>query len=277
MENIRTQLLDIEIKTIRLTDNIYMLRGKGGNIGVSAGKDGILMIDSGYKEFSEKIARAIGDLGSPCPRFLFNTHWHADHTEGNNYFGKDTLIISHINARKSLLKDTFVRGKKSLAYPPHGLPSITFEESISIHFNGEEVKAKYHPNAHTDGDCVVDFPKSNVVHLGDLYFHDRFPFIDLENGGSVRGMIKHLDDIIAQLPADIKIIPGHGPLAALDELKNYLEMIKETFAIIKEGIRKGKTLEHLQEEGLPEKYDDWPTDFISRDFWIETLYRGLGD
>jgi cyclase len=268
---------DVTVKTIKITDKIYMLQGSGGNIGLSLGDSGILMIDDDYAAVSEKLAEALGKLGPMNPKFVFNTHWHADHTEGNKYFGKNSMIVSHINVKKRLSEDTMIFGNKSLAFEPYAQPMLTFEQSMSVHFNGEEVKAVYYANAHTDGDSVIYFPKSNVVHMGDLYFQNRFPFVDLENGGSVEGLAKHLGDIIAKLPADIKIIPGHGALSNLEELKLYHKMIEDTTAILKKGMKKKKSLEELKKAGLPEKYLDWGRGFIKQDFWIETIYKSLNN
>jgi cyclase len=268
------QQQEVTVKIVKITDGVYMLQGKGGNVGVSAGKDGLLIVDDDYADVSPKLAEALKTLGSDKPKFIFNTHWHGDHTEGNKFF-KDSIIVSHINVRNRLAVDTMIFGNKSLAYPASALPMLTFETSLSVYLNDDEIKAVYFPNGHTDGDSVIYFTKAKVVHLGDHYFKDRFPFIDLENGGSVKGMTKNIADIIAKLPADIKIIPGHGSLATLDDLKNYHQMLVETTAVVEKGTAQKKPLEMLKKEGLPEKYKTWGTGFIKPDFWIETVYKSL--
>jgi glyoxylase-like metal-dependent hydrolase (beta-lactamase superfamily II) len=269
------QTQEITVKTVKITDKIYMLQGRGGNIGASVGADGILIVDDDYAQVSPKLAEALKVLGAEKPKFIFNTHWHGDHTEGNKVFGKDSLIISHINVRKRLSVDTMIFGTKSAAYPAFALPMLTFEQSMSVHFNDDEVKAVHYPNGHTDGDSVIYFMAENVVHLGDDFFKDRFPFVDLENGGSVQGLAKNIGDIITKLPADVKIIPGHGSLATLDDLKNYRRMLVDSLDAIQKGIKSGKSLDQLKKDGLPEKYKSWGTGFIKTEAWVQTVYNSL--
>lgn len=269
------RMQDIQVKTVKITDKVYMLQGRGGNVGASVGADGILIVDDDYAEVSPKLAEALKTLGTDKPKFIFNTHWHGDHTEGNKTFGKDSIIISHINVRNRLSVDSIIFGNKVPAYPKFALPMLTFEQSMSIHFNDDEIKAVHFPNGHTDGDSVIYFTKSNVVHLGDHYFFDRFPFVDLENGGSVQGLTKNIADLLAKLPADVKIIPGHGPLATKADLQRYHQILVETTAIVQNGIKKKKTLEQLKKEGFPEKYKTWGSGFIKSDAWIETIYKSL--
>jgi glyoxylase-like metal-dependent hydrolase (beta-lactamase superfamily II) len=146
---------------------------------------------------------------------------------------------------------------------------------MSIHFNGEEIRLVHFPNGHTNGDSIIFFTKSNVVHMGDHFFKERFPFVDLQSGGSVQGLMRNVADVIKQVPADVKIIPGHGSLATLDDLKAYHQMLVETIDVVQKGITSGKTLEGLKKDGLPEKYKAWGTGFVKTDFWIETIYTSL--
>jgi glyoxylase-like metal-dependent hydrolase (beta-lactamase superfamily II) len=269
------QAQDITVKTQKITDRVYMLQGRGGNVGVSAGADGILIVDDDYAQISPKLAEALKALGSEKPRFIFNTHWHGDHTEGNKFFGKDSLILSHTNVRKRLAVESMVMGNKVQPYEKFALPVLTYDQSVSVHFNDEEIRAVHYPNGHTDGDSVIFFTKANVVHLGDDFFAGRFPFVDLQSGGSVQGLTKNIADLIAKLPADVKIIPGHGPLSTREDLKAYHQTIVETTDIVQKGMTAGKTLEGLKKDGLPEKYKSWGTGFIKTDFWIETVYKSL--
>jgi len=269
------QTQDVTIKTQKITDRVYMLQGRGGNVGVSAGADGILIVDDDYAQISPKLAEALKALGSDKPRFIFNTHWHGDHTEGNKFFGKDSLILAHTNVRKRLAVESMVLGNKVQPYEKFALPVFTYDQSITIHINDEEIRAVHYPNGHTDGDSVIFFIKANVVHLGDDFFVGRFPFVDLDNGGSVSGLTKNIGDILAKLPADVKIIPGHGALSTREDLRAYHQMLVETTDIIQKGITSGKTLEGLKKDGLPEKYKSWGTGFIKTDFWIETVYKSL--
>jgi glyoxylase-like metal-dependent hydrolase (beta-lactamase superfamily II) len=266
---------EITVKTVKITDRIYMLQGRGGNIGVSAGEDGILIVDDDYAQVSAKLAEALKALGSDKPRFVLNTHWHGDHTEGNKFFGKDALIIAHANVRKRLAVESIVFGQKVQPYPKFALPVLTFDQSVSVHFNDEEIIAVHYPNGHTDGDSVIFFTKTNVVHLGDHFFAGRFPFVDLENGGSVQGLTKNIGDIIAKVPPDVKIIPGHGALSTLADLKAYHQMLIETTAVVQKGMQSRKTLEVIKKDGLPEKYKVWGMGFIKSEAWIETIYKSL--
>ena len=266
---------DVTVKTQKISGNVSLLQGRGGNVGASVGADGILIVDDDYAEVSPKIAEALKALGSEKPRFILNTHWHGDHTGGNQYFGKDSLIVAHANVRRRLSIEQTVFGEKIQPSPESALPDITYEQTLSIYFNGEEIRVVHFPNGHTDGDSVIFFTKSNVVHTGDHFFKDRFPFVDLDSGGSVQGLMKNVADLIRQLPADVKIIPGHGAPASLDDLKTYRQMLIETTDIVQKGITGGKTLEGLKKDGLPEKYKSWGAGFIKTDFWIETIYKSL--
>ncbi len=269
------QTQDITVKTIKITDRVYMLQGRGGNVGASVGADGILIVDDDYAQVSPKLAEALKALGSDKPRFVFNTHWHGDHTEGNKFFGSNSLILAHTNVRKRLSVESIVLGNKTEPYPKLALPVLTYDQSMSVHFNDEEIRAVHYPNGHTDGDSVIFFTKANIVHLGDDFFAGRFPFVDLDSGGSVQGLTKNIGDIITKLPADVKIIPGHGGLSTREDLKAYHQMLVETTDIVQKGMMSGKALEGLKKDGLPEKYKSWGTGFIKPDFWIETIYKSL--
>ena len=257
---------DVTIKTQKVAGNVYVLYGQGGNIGVSAGKDGLLMIDDQFERISDKIKAALKELGSDEPKFIVNTHFHGDHTGGNPVFGRTGTIIAQENVRKRLLLN-------EKPFPDFALPTITYAQSISIHFNGEEVRAVYFPKAHTDGDTVLFFTTSNVVHLGDHFFAGKFPFVDLDSGGSVPGLIKNVGELIQQIPSDAKIIPGHGDVSTLDDLKKYHQMLIETTNIVRGEMDKKKSLDNIKKAGLPEKYKDWGTGFINSDKWIETIYK----
>ncbi|HEV2845774.1 MAG TPA: MBL fold metallo-hydrolase, partial [Thermoanaerobaculia bacterium] len=204
-----------------------------------------------------------------------NTHWHFDHTGGNANFGKDASIIAHDNVRKRLAKGQMLRGSKVEAAPAEALPVITFGESVSIHLNGEEIKVIHFPHGHTDGDSVIFFTGSNVVHMGDDFFAGRFPFVDLESGGSVQGLVENIGKVISQVPENVKIIPGHGPLSTLNDLKAYHRMLTETVGVVRTKIDAGKSLEEIKSEGLPEEWKEWGTGFIKTDVWIESIHASL--
>jgi glyoxylase-like metal-dependent hydrolase (beta-lactamase superfamily II) len=264
---------DVQVKTTKITGNVYMLQGRGGNIAALVGMDGIMIVDDDYKAISTKLAAALKELGSDHPRFVFNTHWHGDHTEGNEFFGKDSTIIAHENVRKRLLDPPVIFGQKTAPYASFALPIVTYTESMSLHINGEEVRAVHFPNGHTDGDTVVFFKNANVVHLGDDFFNGFFPFVDLDSGGSVQGLINNVAALIRQIPADAKLVPGHGPLATLDDLKTFHQVLVETSDIVQTAMKKKKTLDEIKKAGLPEKYAKWGSGFIKTDSWIEIVYR----
>jgi cyclase len=264
---------DVTVKTTKVSGNVYMLQGQGGNVGALVGMEGILIVDDDYKAVSEKLSAALKELGSASPRYVFNTHWHGDHTQGNEFFGKSSTIVAHANVRKRLLDPPVVFGRKTAPYAAFALPIITYTESMSIHINGEEVKAVHFPNGHTDGDTIVFFVKANVVHLGDDFFVGRFPFVDIDSGGSVQGLINNIATLITQIPVDAKLIPGHGPVSTHADLKNYHQILVETSKVVQDAMKAGKSLEEIKKAGLPEKFKEAGSGFIKTDAWIETIHR----
>jgi glyoxylase-like metal-dependent hydrolase (beta-lactamase superfamily II) len=263
----------IQIKATRVAGNVYMLEGSGGNIGVSVGADGLLIIDDQFAPLADKIRAALKELNQGKLKFILNTHWHGDHTGGNASFGPEAPIIAHTNVRKRLEAGSNVPGRTVASAPKEALPVVTFEQSLSVHFNGEELRVMHYPQGHTDGDSIIFFTKSNVVHMGDDFFAGKFPFVDLSSGGSVEGLIKNVQDVISKVPADVKIIPGHGPISSLDDLKKYHEMLVETTAIVRQGMAGGKDLKTLQSAGFPEKWKDWGAGFVNANRWVETIFN----
>lgn len=264
---------DVTVKVTKVSGNVYMLQGRGGNIGAVVGPEGILIVDDDYKTVSEKLRDALKELGSATPKFILNTHWHGDHTEGNYFFGKDSIIIAHANVRKRLMDPPMIFGTKTPAYPSFALPIVTYETAATLHINGEDVKLVHYPSGHTDGDSVVFFKNANVVHLGDDFFVGRFPFVDLDSGGSVEGLANNIATLIKTLPPDAKLIPGHGPLATLDDLKAYHQIIVESSKIVTDAMKKKKSLDQIKKAGLPEKFKSAGSGFIKTDAWIEIVYR----
>ena len=265
----------VEIKVVPAAGNVYMLQGAGGNIGVSAGSDGLLIVDDQYAPLAEKIRSTLKGINSGKLKLVLNTHWHGDHTGGNATFGPEAPIIAQENVRKRMSTDQKVLGNAVPASPAEALPVITFQDSVSVHFNGEEIRVIHYPNGHTDGDSVIFFTKSNVVHMGDDFFAARFPFVDLGSGGSVQGMIAGVEKVLAQVPADAKVIPGHGPLSTVADLKSYHHMLVETSSIVQKQMKARKTLEQIQAAGLPAEWKEWGSGFIDTKAWIETIYNSL--
>jgi glyoxylase-like metal-dependent hydrolase (beta-lactamase superfamily II) len=257
----------VEIKTIHVAKNIYLLQGAGGNIGVSAGPDGLLIVDDQFAPLAEKIEAALKQLNPGRLKFVLNTHFHGDHTGGNAHFGRDGHIIAHTNVRKRL---GGVAGE-----PRPGLPIITFDDSLAVHFNGEEIKVIHVPPGHTDSDSMIHFTGANVMHMGDSFFSGRFPNIDLGGGGDVHGYIRNVEEAMKKLPPEAKVIPGHGPLSTARELKEFHEMLVETSAIVGKAIAAGKTLDEIKADGLPPKWKSWEAPTLSTSRWLEILYQGL--
>ena len=252
-----------------------MIVGAGGNIGVSVGDDGIVMIDDQYAPLAPKIEAALKTITSKPLRFIINTHYHGDHMGGNEHFGKSAPIVAHENTRKRLSTTVTRFGTQVPPSPAGALPILTFNDTMTIHLNGEDVRAVHMPHGHTDGDAVIWFTKSNVVHMGDDFFNGNFPLVDRENGGSVRGLIANVDKVIATIPDDAKVIPGHGPLSDRNGLRKYAAMLKATAAAVENGIAAGKTLDQLKSEKVLAAWDALGQGFIKTDMFTETLYNEL--
>jgi glyoxylase-like metal-dependent hydrolase (beta-lactamase superfamily II) len=268
---------DVVIESRHLSGNVYMLKGVGGNIGVSVGPDGILIVDDQFAPLAEKIRKTLSDIGGGKLEYVLNTHWHSDHTGGNDVFGPEATIIAHRNVRRRLAEGTSVMGT---AVPPRkkgALPVITFEKSLSIHFNGEEIRAMHLPHGHTDGDAVIFFSASNVVHMGDHLFSGMFPFVDLDNGGTVEGLIHNIEDLIGRIPKNAKIIPGHGPLSTIEDVKRYQDMLNETTAIVRKRMSNGDDLGEVVRAGLPQEWESWSWNFVPTDKWLETIYKSYSN
>ena len=262
----------VEVKATKVAGSVYMLTGAGGNIGVSVGSDGIVVIDDQYAPLAPKIEAALKAITDKPVRFIVNTHYHGDHTGGNEHFGKTAPIIAHENVRKRLQSGTSARGRTTPPRPD-ALPILTFDDAVTIHLNGEDIRAVHMPRGHTDGDSVIWFTKSNVVHMGDDLFVDIFPFVDIDNGGSVRGLIANLDKILHVMPDDAKVIPGHGTLTGKAGVVKFRDMLKATFALVEQGVNAGKSLEQLKADKVLETWDSWGKGFITTDFWIETIHK----
>ena len=267
----------VEIKVTKVAGNVYMLEGSGGNIGVSVGPDGILIVDDQFAPLADKIKAALKTLGEGKLKFVLNTHYHGDHTGGNVVFGPDAPIIAQTNVRKRLSEEQKSRffNRTTPPSPKEALPVITFDQAVSVFFNGEEIKVIHFPHGHTDGDSVIFFTGSNVVHMGDDFFAGRFPVVDLEAGGDVEGLAKNVGEIISKLPAGVKIIPGHGPLSDVEGLKQFHGMLVETTDIVRKKMKAGKTLEQIKAEGLPEERQSWGAGYIKTDVWLQLIYNSL--
>ena len=265
----------VEIKVQKVAGTVYMLQGAGGNIGVSVGEDGIVIVDDQFAPLAPKIKEALKGITDKPIRFILNTHYHGDHTGGNEVFGKDAPIIAHENVRRRLQSGTTAGGRTVPPAPKGALPVVTFNDRVTIHANGEDIRALHVPSGHTDGDSVIFFPQSRVVHMGDDFFNGMFPFIDIENGGSVKGMAVSVEKILSQIGDDVKVIPGHGALSDKAGLRAFLDMLKGTTAAVESAIKAGKTLDQIKQDKALAPWDSWGKGFITADRFIETIYTDL--
>ncbi len=270
----------VEIKVQKVAGSVYMLTGSGGNIGASVGDDGIVIVDDQYAPLAEKIQAALKGITDKPVRFVINTHYHGDHTGGNAIFQEKSPIIAQDNVRKRLVSGGMAGNGAAIKMnnkpaDPKALPIITFDHDVTVHLNGEDIRALHFPHGHTDGDSVIFFPKSNVVHMGDDFVTYGFPFIDIDAGGSVRGLIADLEDILPKLPPDVKIIPGHGPLSNVDDMKNFLAMLKGSLDAVQKAKAAGRTVEQMKADKIMAPYAKYDGDFVKADQWIETIYNDL--
>jgi glyoxylase-like metal-dependent hydrolase (beta-lactamase superfamily II) len=265
----------VEVTATHVAGKVSMLVGRGGNIGASIGEDGTLIVDDQFGPLAEKIRAELASSGGGAPSFVINTHFHGDHTGGNALFGKDGTIVAHENVRRRLAEPPVREGRADPPAPAVALPVITFSRSVTLHWNGEEVRVLHMPHGHTDGDSVVLFTASGVAHLGDHFFVGAFPFVDLDGGGDVLGLLRNIDRLIAELPADVKLIPGHGPLADLDDLRAYRDMLQTTVGIVRERMAKGASADEIVEQGLPEEWTSWGAGFISTERWLRGVHASL--
>jgi glyoxylase-like metal-dependent hydrolase (beta-lactamase superfamily II) len=270
----------VTITAQKVAGNVYMLQGSGGNIGVSAGDDGIVIVDDQYAPLADKIRAALKNIADKPVRFVINTHFHGDHAGGNEMFSRDATIVAHDNVRKRIASGGAGGNGGSVrsdAKPgvAAALPILTFDNSVTLHVNGEDIWALHYPNGHTDGDSIVYFSKSNVVHMGDDFVTYGFPYVDVLSGGSVKGIIAACEGTIARLPKDTKVIPGHGPVSSFDDVRRYVTMLKDTTAAVEKGIKAGKSLEQLKKEKVLDAWKQYSGAFISADAFTETLHVEL--
>ena len=269
----------VQIKTIKTSGNVYMLLGSGGNIGVLAGDDGVFLVDDQFAPLTKKIKDAIGKISDKEIRFVINTHWHFDHVGGNENLGETgSVIIAHENVRKRMSTDQFIEffQKKVPASPKVALPIITFTQDLMFHLNGEDIHVFHVNNAHTDGDAIVYFRNSNVIHTGDIYFAGIYPFIDTSAQGSVNGVIDAAQRILSIIDDDTKVIPGHGPLSNKAELSGYVDMLIRLRAKITKQISDGKTLEEIQKTKPAQEFDEkWGHGMLTSDQFVQILYTDL--
>lgn len=278
---VQAEQAEVTFIMTEVTQGIYMLKGQGGNIGLSVGADGVFMIDDQYAPLTDGIRAEIAKITDQPVRFLINTHWHGDHTGGNESLrGTGTVIVAHDNVRKRMSTDQVMEffKREVPASPVGALPVITFDSAVSFHLNGEEVKAIHMPRAHTDGDAIVYFTRSNVIHAGDIAWTSGYPFIDIGSGGSINGMVAGLDQILSLSNENTKIIPGHGPgpIQSPDDLRPYRTMLATVRDRVAVMIAQGKTLEEVQAAGPSAEFDElWGNGFINPENFVREIYLDL--
>ena len=270
---------DVKINAIPVSDNIYMLTGQGGNIGLFLGEDGTFIIDDQFAPLTEKILAAIKSVGGDTPRFLINTHFHGDHTGGNENLGNSgTLIVSHDNVRERLVNGSYIKEFGMNAPPANeaALPVLTFSDGMHFYINNESVNAVHVGSAHTDGDSIIYFEKANVVHAGDVFFNGFYPFIDSANGGSLKGTVAAVDAILAATDSNSKIIPGHGPLADKKQLQAYRDMLATAYSRLLKLKNDGVSAEDaVMKKPLADLEAKWGGGIFTGEKWIGITYPAV--
>lgn len=267
----------VEVKAETLADNVAVLFGAGGNIGVIHGEDGTVLIDDQFAPLTTKIQTAISDLGASDAKYVINTHWHGDHSGGNENFGEaGALIMAQDNVRVRMLgEQTDGRGNDP-ASPKAALPVVTYAEGIKLHLNGNDIHIVHIPTGHTDGDSLVFMKQSNVLHMGDTFFHQvTLPFIDLNSGGNVLGVLAAAEKGLELANDNTKIIPGHGPVATRADLIAYRDMLTSVIGAVRQARAAGKSLADVQAMKPAAKWDTNPDGFIKGDAFVEAVYNSL--
>jgi glyoxylase-like metal-dependent hydrolase (beta-lactamase superfamily II) len=264
----------VEIKTTRIAGNVYMLEGAGGNIAATVGEDGVAIVDDQFAPLSPRIHAALAKLSPKPVKFLINTHWHFDHTGGNALFADTAAIIAHSNVRKRLMAGAKTKFGDMAPVSGPALPVVTFEQGLSLWWNGEEIRALHLRPGHTDGDTVVWFTRSNVVHVGDDYFPG-FPFVDLQSGGSARGLVEAIDTLLPQIPKDAKIVSGHAPVTDVETLRKFARSIEEMIASVEKAQKAGRTLDQMKADKLLSPWAPWGKGFVKEDDFLATIVEDL--
>jgi glyoxylase-like metal-dependent hydrolase (beta-lactamase superfamily II) len=269
------------VRAEQVAEGVHVLYGSGGNIGVSAGPDGVFLVDDQYAPMTPKILEALAKISPERPRFVLNTHWHGDHTGGNeNLASQGTLVVAHDNVRVRMGSEQFSKmfDRKTPASPAKALPVVTFNDGASFHLNGDEIRGTHGPAAHTDGDVFVHFRKANVIHTGDIVFAGRYPFIDIDSGGSVAGVIAAVDRMLALADDKTRVIPGHGDVTDKAGLAAYRDMLVKTSGRVRDLVTAGKSLDEVLAAKPNADYDatlGWQ--FITAERYLQILYRDAAE
>lgn len=269
-----------EVTTKKVNENLFLLYGLGGNIAVSRGNDGVLIVDSQIPIIFPKIMKAIKKLSDDKIIYTINTHWHWDHSDGNLVLDSDeTKIISHSNARENMQKGGLINMGTTILnqepYPKSALPVITHENGMSLYFNDEKIDLLHFGPAHTTGDTVIYFTNQNAIHLGDVFFSNSYPFIDVDNGGSLSGMINYLEKIVLVIDKDTIVMPGHGEISSISDIKETIEMLKTVKNRILMSIENNQSLEQIISSNITKDFDKKYNTLLLRDTFIDRAYASL--
>lgn len=266
----------VEIETQKVSEGVYMLIGEGGNIGVTVGDDGVAIIDDQFDRMTDKIRAAIAKLTDEPVRFVINTHWHGDHTGGNAAWGRaGSVIVAHDNVRRRMSTESVnaFSGGTNPASPPEALPIVTFDQAVTLHYNGDELAVTHVADAHTDGDAIIHFRKANVVHMGDTYFNGFYPFIDNNSGGTIAGMVAAADKVLGMIDDNTRIIPGHGPLASKSDLQAYRDMLATVHERVRKLVAEGKSQDEVIAAKPTQDFDAlWGQGFFKPEVWVGRVY-----
>lgn len=266
---------NVQVRVERLAPGVAVLFGAGGNIGLSHGEDGNILIDDQYAPLTERIAAAVATVDPDPVRFVINTHWHGDHTGGNENFGqRGAVIVAHDNVRRRMSAGQMLRGEMVPAAARGALPVVTFDDGVTFHLNRDTIRVTHVANAHTDGDALIYWTGANVLHMGDTFFHGMLPFIDLESGGSVDGLLAAIDVALGIANDSTRIIPGHGRIASRADLIAYRVRISSVRDRVAAEIAAGRTLEQIQALRLADAYGR-TTDFIPPEAFVASVYNSL--
>jgi glyoxylase-like metal-dependent hydrolase (beta-lactamase superfamily II) len=271
---------ELTVKVTPIKANLYLLKGKGGNVVASIGDDGILIIDDDYIEYGPAYHKALKTLSKSegVPRLILNTHWHFDHVGSNAYWGeKGSVIVANTNVYKRMSTRQEMKFIDAVMEPSPAaaLPMVTYGDTITLNFNRDKLRVQHFPGGHTDGDSVVFFTGENVVHMGDHYFKDVFPFVDIGSGGNVLGFTANVAAVLKQIDEETVIVPGHGALATHAELASYHQMLITTTRQVKSKLAQGLSVEAIAEQGLGEEWKSWGQGFISEPDWIGFIAASL--
>lgn len=261
---------------------LHLLQGRGGNVLASVGADGVLLVDDDYAELSGAYQQAVnaiaGASGDTVPRFVLNTHWLTDHAGGNGYWGgRGAVIVAHHNVRRRMgsRQEVSALGMVVEPSPPEALPVVTYGTSMALHFNGSDIEVQHYPGGHTDGDSVVFFAQENVLHTGDLFFKDRFPFVDVSTGGNAVTYMNNVALLLDRIDSDTLIVPGHGPASRKVDLERFHLMLDRTIGIVRDALKQGRSVEQVIEQGLGEEWASWGRGFVNEANWIRIVAASL--